>query len=170
MKISRRGSVGLYVLFSLATVFLLIGIFYFRYRKDLQRYQNPWVPARGFSRFHPRPVYRAAHREPHFVITGALKNRSIVYKVLPSYPQWAEEQGFSGRVRLSFRVSEAGEVYPNIWVTQTGYPDFDDAAIKALKHWKFAPAKKPLMNSEPGDITPETTPGQGGTISFNFMI
>lgn len=88
------------------------------------------------------------------------------------YPTWAEEAGVYGRVRLAFRVNDAGEVYPNVWVTQTvGRPELDELAIDALKHWKFAPLSSPSRRpTESIDLVSQATPGQAGVINFTFTL
>src|SRR5207244_4155069 len=95
-----------------------------------------------------------------FEIAGPLNNRTIVHKMIPQYPAWAEEQGIIGSVRLYFTVTQEGTVRPNIRVTKTtGYPQLDQLGIDALKQWQFAP----LSASEEGR-------GEWGIITFNFSL
>jgi TonB family protein len=95
-----------------------------------------------------------------FEISGPLTNRPIVYKVIPEYPAWAEEQGIMGSVRLYFTVDSGGNVRSNIRVTKTtGYPALDQLGIDALKQWKFSP----LQSEDEGK-------GQWGIITFNFSL
>ena len=95
-----------------------------------------------------------------FEISGPLNNRTIVHKMIPQYPAWAEEQGIIGSVRLYFTVTPEGTVRPNIRVTKTtGYPQLDQLGIDALKQWQFAP-----LSSSDEDR------GEWGIITFNFSL
>jgi TonB family protein len=124
--------------------------------------------ARSFAR---KPVHPVLSLVPVYTISGGLSGRPVLHEELPTYPAWAEEEGITGRVRLEFRVNDAGEVYPNIWVTQAvGHPEFEMLAINALKHWKFAPVKVPPMQIPSNDLLSEATPGQAGTINFTFSL
>jgi len=72
-------------------------------------------------------------------ISGPLSNRAIIHKVIPQYPQWAEEQGIMGSVQIYFTVDAAGNVRSNIQVKKTtGNVQLDQLAVEALKQLKFA--------------------------------
>lgn len=59
----------------------------------------------------------------------------------PKYPKSEREAHHQGTVRLTLVVSSDG-VPRDIAVSQTLTPDFDEAAIDAVKEWKFTPAIK----------------------------
>jgi TonB family protein len=59
----------------------------------------------------------------------------------PEYPKSEQEAHHQGTVRLTLVVSSDG-VPRDIAVSQTLTPDFDKAAIDAVKEWKFTPAIK----------------------------
>ena len=59
----------------------------------------------------------------------------------PKYPKSEREAHHQGTVRLTLVVSSDG-VPRDIAVSQTLTPDFDKAAIDAVKEWKFTPAIK----------------------------
>jgi len=61
---------------------------------------------------------------------------------LPVYPAMARQLGQEGQVILLLEIDESGSVL-DIKITQSsGYKLLDEAAIKAVKLWKFAPATK----------------------------
>jgi TonB family protein len=171
VKLNQRGAVVGYLLFSVAVVVVILSAIYWRHPNPIKNAPPQQAVASRIPRSSTLPVSHVVRLQPSFIITGSLKNRAIMYKVLPAYPAWAEEQGVTGNVELAFRVNEEGAVYPNIWVTRTvGYPALEEAAVQALKHWRFAPRKEQLIEQTSGDITPEATPGQPGIIRFNFTI
>jgi TonB family protein len=95
-----------------------------------------------------------------FEISGKLANRTILKKVIPQYPSWAEEQGIIGTLRLYFTVTPEGAVRANIKVTKTtGNPQLDQVGIDALTQWQFAP--QPSTNED--DV-------QWGIITFTFSL
>jgi len=97
---------------------------------------------------------RGAKSKKGFDIAGPLGNRTILRKVIPQYPAWAEEQGIIGSVRIWFTVTSDGEVRSNMRVTKTtGYPDLDKLALDALKQWHFASFNSSDESSQWGIIT-----------------
>jgi TonB family protein len=68
--------------------------------------------------------------------TGALQ-QSAIHRLEPEYPQAAKAQGISGEVILEVRVDEAGKVISTKPVS--GHQLLVEAAIKALKDWRFTP-------------------------------
>jgi len=95
-----------------------------------------------------------------FDIVGRLANRTILKKIIPQYPSWAEEQGIIGTLRLYFTVTPEGAVRSNIKVTKTtGNPQLDQIGVDALKQWLFAP--QPPTSEE--DV-------QWGIITFTFSL
>ena len=97
---------------------------------------------------------RGAAGKKGFEIAGPLNNRPIMFKVIPQYPAWAEEQGIIGSVRIWFTVNGDGTVRSNMRVTKTtGYPDLDKLALEALKQWKFAAFETSDESSQWGIIT-----------------
>ncbi len=59
----------------------------------------------------------------------------------PIYPRAALKTHSQGITTLSLVVGEDGKPH-DIKVVQSLTPDLDQAAVDALKRWKFAPAKK----------------------------
>lgn len=63
----------------------------------------------------------------------------------PSYPESMRQAGISGDVGVEFDVDANGSVM-NARVVSSSHPDFDEAALAAVRRWKFQPAVK---NSRP---------------------
>lgn len=104
-----------------------------------------------------RGVGGGGGRSP-YEITGPLSNRRILETVLPPYPDWAREQGLIASVSLKFFVLHTGGVKGNITVQRSsGYAKLDNAAIQALRLWRF----EPLSDAQYGQE-------QWGIITFKF--
>ena len=64
------------------------------------------------------------------------------YQVRPSYPSTALRQGIQGTTLLKVHVLVDGRV-GDVLVQQTaGHPDLDQAAIEAVRRWRFEPARR----------------------------
>ncbi len=64
-----------------------------------------------------------------------------VYQAPPEYPDELVRQGISGKVTLVFVVDKSGRV-KNIDIDETTDSRFNQAAIDALKKWRFEPGTK----------------------------
>ncbi|MBN2620823.1 energy transducer TonB [candidate division WOR-3 bacterium] len=92
-------------------------------------------------------------------LAGPIANRQILNKILPKYPSWCLNQGISGVVKIRIWVEPAGQVREGTLIeVSSGYPDLDQAVIKALRSWKFAPL--------PSNVVQEN---QWGVITFKFV-
>lgn len=60
----------------------------------------------------------------------------------PAYPWSARAQGHQGRVVLSVWVSAEGEADRLAVLKSSGYPILDRAAVAAVEHWRFQPARR----------------------------
>ena len=69
----------------------------------------------------------------------AVRDDMVVKSVSPEYPQKAMRRQVAGYVDLNFTANEAGEVVDISVVKAEPADMFDDAAIRALKKWKFKP-------------------------------
>jgi TonB family protein len=72
-------------------------------------------------------------------------------KVEPRYPPDQREQRKEGRVELLTRIGADGAV-ETIWIMRSSGPSFSDAAIAAVRNWRYAPGTK---NGEP-IVSPNT--------------
>ncbi|MDR0675575.1 MAG: TonB family protein [Elusimicrobiota bacterium] len=93
-----------------------------------------------------------------FEITGKIKDRQIVYSIIPEYPSWAQEQGIEAVIYIYFEVNPNGVVLDDMIKIEitSGYKKLDDYVKEILRQWKFS-----TINTE--EI-------QSGIISFNFKL
>jgi len=64
-----------------------------------------------------------------------------LYSVKPKYPELARNAGIEGEVRLVIIVNEDGTVGDVEVVKSLGF-GCDEAAVAAIKQWKFTPGKQ----------------------------
>jgi len=64
------------------------------------------------------------------------------YQVRPSYPSSALRQGIQGTTMLKVHVLIDGHVGDVIVQQSAGHPDLDQAAIDAVRRWRFEPARR----------------------------
>jgi periplasmic protein TonB len=60
----------------------------------------------------------------------------------PGYPEMARQQGYEGIVLVSAEILADGRVGKTVISKSSGYAILDQTAIKAVRAWKFEPAKK----------------------------
>jgi len=95
-----------------------------------------------------------------FEIRGPLSRRTVLYKDIPSYPEWAEKEGIEAGVSIHFVVLSNGKVKDNIYVvTTSGYPVLDKLVMEALKNWEFASLEGDLYGKE-----------EWGLLTFYFSL
>lgn len=86
-------------------------------------------------------------------LIGPVADRRLLAHATPIYPEWAKREGVEGIVRLTFFVRPSGTVKENIVVQKTsGYQEFDQNAIEALKTWRFEPLRN-AIGEQWGEIT-----------------
>ncbi len=94
-----------------------------------------------FNEEPPPPPPPEEEEVPEFVAYD--KAPQVVKRVEPKYPEIARKAGIEGVVWLKFVVDTSGNVRPsNIKVVKntTGNSGCVEAAIEAVKKWKFSPA------------------------------
>jgi len=95
-----------------------------------------------------------------FEIRGPLSRRKVLYRDIPSYPEWAEKEGIEAGVSVHFVVLSEGKVKDNIYVVRTsGYPFIDKLVMEALKNWEFASLEGDLYGKE-----------EWGVMTFYFSL
>jgi periplasmic protein TonB len=72
--------------------------------------------------------------------TAVYEAPTLLSRVIPSYPENARRLGIEGRVVLRFVVDQSGRVEREIEVV-TSIPMLDQAAINAVRQWRFSPAR-----------------------------
>lgn len=60
----------------------------------------------------------------------------------PVYPAQSIEEGETGTVRLRVHVSAQGQPLDVALATSSGFPRLDNAALEAVKRWRFVPAQR----------------------------
>lgn len=60
--------------------------------------------------------------------------------IRPDYPRGARQRGEQGNVTLEMRIGASGAVEGVKVAASCGYPDLDEAAVRAVRGAKFAPA------------------------------
>jgi protein TonB len=68
----------------------------------------------------------------------------------PNYPRLSKRMGEQGEVRLRVDIASDGTVTQVVLAHSSGFERLDDAAITAVKSWKFKPAKQ-------GDVSMAST-------------
>lgn len=79
--------------------------------------------------------------EGAYRVGGSVKPPRLIYSPDPEYPEKAREAHHVGIVRLSIVVGANGRPH-DIKVVGSPSSEFDDAAVDAVKKWKFEPATK----------------------------
>jgi periplasmic protein TonB len=64
----------------------------------------------------------------------------LISRVTPHYPRAARLQGIEGLVLLEAILDRDGRIEENVTVLQS-IPALDDAAVQALRRWRFQPAR-----------------------------
>lgn len=89
----------------------------------------------------PPPPPKSEVKPPeHHSTLADRANPELVQRVNPTYPLSAKEDGVEGTVQLRVRVESDGSVGAVHVTKSAGDSRLDDAAIAAVKHWKYKPA------------------------------
>jgi len=99
----------------------------------------------------PPPPPRPVKREP-IRVGGNVQESKLIKKVEPVYPELAKRARVQGVVILQVTVDEEGNVAE--YKVLRGHPLLDDAAITAVKQWKYSPT---LLNGEPVPVIATVT-------------
>lgn len=87
-----------------------------------------------------------AKPEPKPVYVAPAVGANYLHNPAPEYPQMARRRGEQGRVLIKVLVTSQGDASNVTLEKSSGSNYLDDAAIKAVKNWKFVPARS---NNEP---------------------
>lgn len=89
----------------------------------------------------PPPPVRETGTTPRFRVYEEAP--VAVRRIPPEYPTWARRMGIEGTVILQVEIFEDGTVgaVEVVQSLQSGPGGLDEAAINAVKQWRFAPAK-----------------------------
>jgi len=64
------------------------------------------------------------------------------YQVLPRYPESARRQGVQGITELKIHILSDGSVAEVLVARSAGHQELDQAALEAVKRWRFEPARR----------------------------
>lgn len=98
------------------------------------------IPARPVTS--PPPAVAAAAPSPPAPVTPPLFNAAYLNNPPPSYPLMAKRRGEQGRVVLRVHVSAEGHAMHVHVHTTSGHELLDNAALEAVRRWRFVPAKQ----------------------------
>jgi protein TonB len=65
---------------------------------------------------------------------------ALLARVAPQYPHAARQRGVNGLVLLEAILDTQGRIHQDIKVLQS-VPDLNEAAMAALRQWRFEPAR-----------------------------
>ncbi len=105
-----------------------------------------------------KPVPAQPGAPPSVTIPGHVLAGEIQTRVTPSYPDSARVRRISGQVLLHADITEKGQV-ENIFPIASADDAFTDAAIAAVKQWRYRPY---LLNGSP--VRVDTT------VTVNFYL
>ena len=64
------------------------------------------------------------------------------YQVRPAYPAGPRRLGIQGTTLLRVHVQADGRIGDVLVEQSAGHPELDDAAVDAVKRWRFEPARR----------------------------
>ncbi|HVU18920.1 MAG TPA: TonB family protein [Candidatus Didemnitutus sp.] len=82
-------------------------------------------------------------------------------RIPPTYPREMQSAAIGGTVTVEFTVDSAGSVI-SAYVVSSSRHDFEEAAVRAVLHWRFEPGRRngrivPFRMAIPINFTPTTT-------------
>jgi len=96
-------------------------------------------------------IHTPSHHEP-IKVSGSFQESNLIKRVEPVYPEEAKQARINGPVDLTIKVDEDGNV-SEIKVA-AGHPLLRDAAVNAVKQWKYRPA---ILNDEAVSVLANVT-------------
>ncbi|HVK95109.1 MAG TPA: energy transducer TonB [Noviherbaspirillum sp.] len=87
-------------------------------------------------------VAQAAAPEESAVVTAPQFDVSYLNNPKPTYPALSRRMGEQGKVVLRVSVSVEGLPTDVRLEASSGFPRLDDAAIRAVRNWRFTPARQ----------------------------
>src|ERR1700690_3728113 len=128
-----------FIVIALSLLLVVVCVVYFRHER-----RSSFIPLantassavhRKIMRTHPPKLGPQSPVD----ISGPLKDRDLVQWVLPDYPDWAQERGITGTLRMKIWVTPAGVVKSFMEPQQlSADPRLDEKAVEALQQWEFA--------------------------------
>jgi protein TonB len=85
----------------------------------------------------PKPEPRAAKPKPAAAVN--IPKPVVIQNTPPSYPDLARRNGWEGRVMIRVEVSAEGRPLSTGIAKSSGFGVLDQAALRAVKSWRFQP-------------------------------
>lgn len=104
----------------------------------------------------PPPQAIAAPPAPPAPLIAARFDADYLHNPKPVYPALSRRQSEEGKVLLKVRVSAQGNALEVAVSKSSGFPRLDSAAIDAVTHWRFVPAKRGDETVDSSVIVPIT--------------
>ncbi|MGC2696216.1 MAG: energy transducer TonB [Candidatus Angelobacter sp.] len=95
----------------------------------------------------PTPAAESPKRPQKIRVSSGVAEGLLLHKVDPKYPREAKKEHIQGTVLLEITIDRQGNV-ANMKVVQ-GDPTLADAAMDAVKQWKYKPY---ILNGEPIEV------------------
>jgi TonB family protein len=99
------------------------------------------------------PAARALGTPQRIPIGGNVQPSKLVTKVNPEYPADLKQQGVTGSVIIRAIISKTGDIL-NPQVINTVHPGLAQAALDAVKQWRYQPT---LLNGQPVEVLTTVT-------------
>lgn len=91
----------------------------------------------------PAPAAKAAPKPvEEQPVTQASFTAAYLRNPSPDYPAAAKQRGWEGTVKLRVKISAAGTAEQVAIQQSSGYDLLDEAALEAVRQWRFVPAKR----------------------------
>ena len=90
----------------------------------------------------PQPAPQVAREATPLVVTGPDFNADYLHNPRPAYPGQARRRGEQGKVLLRVYVSTDGMADKVEIQSSSGYALLDEAAVTAVRAWRFVPARQ----------------------------
>ena len=90
----------------------------------------------------PAPLQEVQAPSTDIAVTEARFDADYLQNPAPAYPTLSRRQGEEGKVLLMVRVSAQGTAEQVQIKQSSGYSRLDEAALNALRQWRFVPARR----------------------------
>ena len=90
----------------------------------------------------PAPLQEVQAPSTDIVVTEARFDADYLQNPAPAYPALSRRQGEEGKVLLVVRVTAQGHAEQIQIKQSSGHPRLDEAALNALRQWRFVPARR----------------------------
>jgi TonB family protein len=113
-------------------------------QREMEKFRAPVEQTVKSWKFAPalcagQPTVAEVHLPVFMQLATAYVVPKVIFQPAPIYPRALKEKKINGAVLVVFEVTEKGRV-SNPVVQQSSNPDFNKAAIAAVKRWEFEPA------------------------------